>query len=89
MPFFSVPQYHWIHHSKMPQHQDKNFAIWLPMFDVAFGSYYRPSVDEYPASGLSSGEKIESLWEAQTGPFSAWLQMLKNRYARRPRGQIS
>ena len=89
MPFFSVPQYHWIHHSKMPQHQDKNFAIWLPMFDVAFGSYYRPSVDEYPASGLSSGEKIESLWEAQTGPFSAWLQMLKNRYARRPRGQTS
>lgn len=88
MPFFSVPQYHWIHHSKMPEHQDKNFSIWLPMFDVAFGSYYAPRVDEYPASGLSSGEKIESVWKAQTGPFSAWLQMLKNRQLRRPREHL-
>jgi sterol desaturase/sphingolipid hydroxylase (fatty acid hydroxylase superfamily) len=79
MPFFSVPQYHWIHHSKMPEHQDKNFSIWLPMFDVAFGSYYHPRVDEYPQTGLSSGEKIESVWEAQAGPFIAYGRMLKNR----------
>jgi sterol desaturase/sphingolipid hydroxylase (fatty acid hydroxylase superfamily) len=82
MPFFSAPQYHWIHHSKMPEHRDKNFAIWLPMFDIAFGSYYHPRVDEYPATGLSSGEKIETVWEAQAGPFSAWAKMLKNRNVR-------
>ena len=79
LPFFSVPQYHWIHHSKMPEHQDKNFSIWLPLFDVAFGSYYHPRVDEYPQTGLSSGEKIESVWAAQAGPFIAYGRMLKNR----------
>ena len=83
MPFFSAPQFHWIHHSKLPQHQDKNFAIWLPMYDIAFGSYYRPQVDEYPPTGLSTGEKIETLWKAQAGPFIAWKQMLSNRNTRR------
>ena len=79
LPFFSIPQYHWIHHSKLPQHRDKNFAIFLPMFDIAFGTYYRSKMDEYPPTGLSSGEKIESLWKAHAGPFTAWAQMLKNR----------
>ena len=76
LPFFSTPQYHWVHHSRLAQHQDKNFAIWLPLFDIAFGSYYHPRVDEYPATGLSSGEKIDSVWEAQTGPFKAWARSL-------------
>ena len=78
MPFFSAPQYHWIHHSRLPQHQDKNFSIWLPMFDIAFGSYYHPRVDEYPPTGLSSGEKIETVWEAQAGPFMAWIKMFRS-----------
>ncbi|MCX2976937.1 sterol desaturase family protein [Candidatus Marimicrobium litorale] len=82
LPFFSVPQFHWIHHSREPEHQDKNFSIWLPLFDIAFGSYYRPRRDEYPATGLSSGEKIQTLWEAQAGPLLAWKSMLKNRRTR-------
>ena len=83
LPFFTTPQFHWIHHSSAPQHQDKNFAIWLPMFDVAFGSYYEPAVDEYPPTGLSSGEKIETLWEAQTGPLVAWWQAIAGRLSGR------
>jgi len=82
LPFFSIPQFHWIHHSREPEHQDKNFSIWLPLFDIAFGSYYRPQRDEYPATGLSSGEKIQTLWEAQAGPLIAWKSMLKNRRTR-------
>ncbi|MAT92935.1 MAG: hypothetical protein CME59_10085 [Halioglobus sp.] len=77
LPFFTTPQFHWIHHSSAPQHQDKNFAIWLPMFDLAFGSYYRPAVDEYPDTGLSSGEKIDTLWHAQAGPLLAWWHALR------------
>lgn len=76
LPYFSTPQYHWIHHSRLPQHQDTNFAIWLPLFDKVFGSYYHPAVDEYPPTGLSSGEKIDTVWEAQVGPLKAWWQML-------------
>ncbi len=73
VPFFSTPQYHWIHHSKLPEHQDKNYAIWLPVYDVVFGSYFRPRTDEYPPTGLSSGERIETLWDAQAGPILAWF----------------
>lgn len=83
LPFFSVPQFHWIHHSKMPQHRDKNFAIWLPLFDIAFGSYYHPDINEYPATGLASGEKMESVWAAQREPFIAWSRMLQSRSLRR------
>jgi len=83
LPYFSTPHYHWIHHSRAPQHQDKNYAIWLPMFDVAFGSYYRPQIDEYPDTGLSSGEKIETLWDAQAGPLIVWARSLRRMCARR------
>ncbi len=80
LPVFSTPQYHWIHHSRMPEHQDKNYAIWLPIFDLAFGSYYHPGVDEYPPTGLSSGEKIDTVWEAQTGPLVAWARGIKKQF---------
>lgn len=83
LPYFSTPQFHWIHHSKEPQHQDKNFSIWLPMFDIAFGTYYRPHKDEYPATGLSSGEQFHGVWQAQTAPFIAWHAMLKQRWQQR------
>ena len=76
LPFFSTPQYHWVHHSSLPQHQDKNFAIWLPVYDVIFGSYYRPALDEYPPTGLASGEKIETVWAAKSGPLIAWGGMV-------------
>ncbi|MFK7978180.1 MAG: sterol desaturase family protein [Halioglobus sp.] len=72
-PWFSTPQYHWIHHSSLPQHQDKNFAIWLPVFDILFGTYHKAAIDEYPPTGLSSGEKINTVWDAQVGPFKAWV----------------
>lgn len=88
-PFFSNPQFHWIHHSRLPQHQDKNFAIWLPLFDVAFGSYYKPRVDEYPPTGLSSGEKIETLWDAQAGPLIAWGRGIKALFSRKSRRSAS
>jgi sterol desaturase/sphingolipid hydroxylase (fatty acid hydroxylase superfamily) len=78
LPFFSTPQFHWIHHSRMPEHQDKNFAVFLPIYDILFGSYYRPAVDEYPPTGLSTGERIDTLWEAQAGPLITWARMARN-----------
>lgn len=79
LPWLSTPQFHWIHHSKLPEHQDKNYAIWLPVFDVVFGSYYRPALDEYPPTGLSSGERLESVWAAQIDPIRAWSAALAAR----------
>jgi sterol desaturase/sphingolipid hydroxylase (fatty acid hydroxylase superfamily) len=79
LPFFSTPHYHWIHHSRLPQHQDKNYAIWLPVFDKVFGTYYGPSIDEYPPTGLSSGESAGSVLEEQIAPFAAWVRRVRGR----------
>jgi sterol desaturase/sphingolipid hydroxylase (fatty acid hydroxylase superfamily) len=51
------PQYHRIHHSVEPQHRDKNFCRLLPLFDVIFGTAWKPEKDEYPMTGLDSREK--------------------------------
>jgi len=33
-------QTHRIHHSRLPEHLDKNFAAFFPLWDVIFGTYY-------------------------------------------------
>ena len=42
------PQYHRVHHSALAIHYDKNFAALFPIFDVIFGTAYRPQAREYP-----------------------------------------
>lgn len=74
----SGPVYHRIHHSSLPQHQDKNFAAFFPIWDIIFGSAYFPKKEEEaPPTGLSSGERITNHWQANVGPFKAWFSMLK------------
>ena len=69
------PQLHRIHHSREVQHNDKNFAAFFPIWDVIFGTYYRPQPGEWPATGIA-GEKIDNLWSAMVLPFREWHAML-------------
>ena len=46
------PQYHRIHHSLEPQHQNRNFCKVLPLFDLLFGTAWPPARDEFPGTGL-------------------------------------
>lgn len=62
------PQYHRLHHSYAPQHIDKNFADLLPLWDVLFGTAVRPGRDEFPETGLDTGETPQSLWTALVWP---------------------
>ena len=48
---FVTPQYHRIHHSIEPRHQDKNFGVILTVWDRIFGTMNR-NYDEYPATGV-------------------------------------
>lgn len=57
------PQVHRIHHSVEPQHRNKNFAAYCPLWDVVFGTYYAPSRDEFPVTGLRSGY-VPTWWQA-------------------------
>jgi len=70
------PQNHRIHHSRLPEHIDKNFAQFFPVWDVLFGTYYAPSVAEYPPTGLSSGERVTTLKGSLALPFVKWRKML-------------
>jgi sterol desaturase/sphingolipid hydroxylase (fatty acid hydroxylase superfamily) len=81
---FVTPQLHRVHHGSDPEYHNKNFADALPIFDILFGTYYRPRKDEFPATGLGSEFPApKSLWAAQFGPLTAvvrtFLRMLRNR----------
>ena len=73
------PQLHRIHHSRLPQHHDKNFANYYPIWDVIFGTYYQPSRDEYPPTGVEGEREIASFAEAQLVTLRGWWQILRSR----------
>jgi sterol desaturase/sphingolipid hydroxylase (fatty acid hydroxylase superfamily) len=70
------PQVHRIHHSRDPRHSGKNYAAFFPVWDILFGTYYRPARGEWPATGLESGENVGDLWNASLLPFRGWMKML-------------
>jgi len=39
---FASPAHHHVHHSRHPDHLDKNFAFLFPFWDVLFGCYHMP-----------------------------------------------
>lgn len=65
------PQYHRIHHSIAPEHQNKNFGVILTVWDRLFGTLY-PHYDEYPPTGV---EGVEWTPPARLAPI-AWLRLL-------------
>lgn len=72
-----TPQVHRIHHSRLPQHRDKNFAFTLPLWDRLFGTYYAPAADEYPPTGVDGEKEIGSFWESQIFTPREWWRMFK------------
>lgn len=69
------PHHHRIHHSAEPQHIDKNFAAFLPLWDVLFGTYYAPAKAERPRTGLASGPNPTSAWDLASWPLRRWGAM--------------
>jgi sterol desaturase/sphingolipid hydroxylase (fatty acid hydroxylase superfamily) len=76
------PQVHRIHHSRLLQHQDKNFAAAFPLWDVLFGTYYAPARDEFPPTGVDGEPEIQHLAEAQIFALREWRKMLRARRRR-------
>ncbi len=62
------PQYHRIHHSVEPQHQNKNFCKLLPLFDLMFGTVWKPGKDEFPATGLATGDAARGFFDGIIWP---------------------
>jgi sterol desaturase/sphingolipid hydroxylase (fatty acid hydroxylase superfamily) len=70
------PQYHRIHHSIEPQHWNKNFCRMLPLFDIVFGTAWRPGKNEFPRTGLVPREKATAL-DGLIWPIRHKIQALK------------
>lgn len=63
------PQYHRIHHSIEPQHLNKNFCQLFPLFDVIFGTAWKPAKDEFPATGLVPRDRASGFLDGLIWPF--------------------
>jgi sterol desaturase/sphingolipid hydroxylase (fatty acid hydroxylase superfamily) len=70
-PIFTGPQYHRTHHSIEQEHRDRNFALYFPLWDIVFGTYYRPRRGEFPATGVRGEESEITWWEMVARPFHA------------------
>lgn len=73
------PQAHRIHHSLESAHADRNFAAVFPLWDIVFGTFCAPASGEYPRTGLHSGERVTTLWQANVLPFAGWRRMWRER----------
>jgi len=73
---FSSPQVHRIHHSRVREHHDPNYAAYFPIWDIIFGTYHHPRRDEYPLTGVHDEIEVKTLSEAATLPFREWWKML-------------
>ena len=78
-PVIAGPQFHRIHHSKLPQHLDKNFATLFPVLDVVFGTFYWPARDEYPETGLAVAKDVGFFEQATIEPGRMWFALWRRR----------
>jgi sterol desaturase/sphingolipid hydroxylase (fatty acid hydroxylase superfamily) len=79
-PVLAGPQYHRIHHSLRPEHVNHNYAAFLPIWDILFGTAWLPRRGEFPPTGVARGEP-PGLLNALAGPFLDWRRMLLRRSA--------
>jgi len=77
------PQLHRIHHSRVREHHDRNYAPFFPIWDVLFGTYYHPKPGEYPLTGVHDEKEVESFMAAATLPFREWRKMFREWRLRR------
>jgi sterol desaturase/sphingolipid hydroxylase (fatty acid hydroxylase superfamily) len=72
------PQAHRIHHSILPNHRNRNFAAFFPIWDILFGTFHRPGSREFPATGVVGEATRPPIRDVFFGPFTAWLSMTRS-----------
>ena len=84
---FTSSQSHRIHHSYLPQHRDRNFVAFFPVWDILFGTYYHPARDEFPLTGVEGEHDIRSVWDAQIFALREWWKMYRAHREKRATGK--
>ena len=70
----TAPQVHRIHHSIEAGHQQKNFAQFFPVLDVAFRTYCAPRRGEFPRTGPEGAPARSPLAHVLLEPLRHWLR---------------
>src|SRR5260221_896332 len=64
-----MPHYHRLHHSADPRYFNANYAALFPAFDWLFGTAKPGLADEYPATGLDTGDTPITFRDAVLWPW--------------------
>lgn len=62
-------RFHRIHHSLEERHFDRNFGIWLSVWDRIFGTEFDPATDEWPRVGVAGLSMPQSLGDYLSYPL--------------------
>jgi sterol desaturase/sphingolipid hydroxylase (fatty acid hydroxylase superfamily) len=64
------PAHHQVHHSRHPDHLDKNFAFMLPVWDILFKTYEMPEDNRDVEFGIvEDSSDLNSCMSLYTIPF--------------------
>ena len=80
------PRFHRWHHVDREDAYDKNFSLFFPFIDVAFGTYYVPG----PAKGMATGfddNPGENFTKLMLYPFTEWAKLARQSFKRHPAAQ--
>ena len=76
---FGSPAHHHIHHSRHPDHLDKNFAFMLPIWDVLFKTYEMPEDNRDVEFGIvEDSSDLNSCLNLYLIPFRDAYRVLKS-----------
>ena len=76
---FPSPAHHHVHHSRHPDHIDKNFAFMFPLWDLLFGTYHMPKDNRDVEFGVTEGDDrdLDSVFRLYWVPFRDAFRVLK------------
>jgi hypothetical protein len=71
-------QVHRVHRSVDVEHHNRNFADWLPIFDIVFGTHRPPAREDFPETRPCLESKGScSFFSTQFGPLLAAARPLR------------
>lgn len=76
--FVATPEFHQWHHSKIPEINNKNFAVQLPLLDLLFGTLYMPAGKRPRKYGISDRIPVGYLGQLLY-PFLGIMKMLNDK----------
>ena len=75
------PAHHHVHHSRHPDHLDKNFAFKFPVWDILFGTYIMPEDNKDVEFGIvEESSELNSCINLYIIPFRDAYRVLKGTY---------